>query len=196
MANNKATLDKIQPVRVCLAIGCQETIKAKTLESIVGTMMSLPNTVTSFSMRIGGDIVSARGACVEYALEKQATHIFFFDHDMKFPADTLKRLLAHDKDIITVEYNRRKLPLESVTQPLTERSETELYKAQVIGGGCLLIKMSVFEKLPQPWFNFGRKGYQVVIGEDTWFARTAMDSGFDVWIDPTISVKHLGEYEY
>lgn len=188
-------LDELMPLRVHIGIGCQGTVMSKTLASIMGVLITSHDKVTGYSMRQGGDIVSARTFCVQDAIEKKATHVFFVDSDMQFPADTLERLLAHDKEIVTVEYNRRKLPPESVTTPLEARSETELYKARNIGGGCLLIKLSVFEKVAKPWFNFGRdsKG-SVKIGEDTWFANTARDAGIDSWIDPTIKVGHVGEY--
>lgn len=185
--------------RVRIGIGCQDTVKAKTFASMLGIMVTSGDKVVGYSMRQGGDIVSARTFCAQEAVSTGATHLFFIDSDMLLPPDTLDRLLAHDKDIITVEYSRRKLPVESVTQPLTERKENELYKARVIGAGCLLIKTDVFknEALEKPWFNFGRgSDGMVVIGEDTWFARTAMDAGYDVWIDPTIKVGHVGEYVY
>lgn len=183
--------------RVVIGMGCTDIVKAKTLESLMGVLITSGSEVSGFAMRQGGDIVSARTFCAQYAIEHNATHIFFVDSDMFFPPDTLKRLLAHDKDIVTVEYNRRKLPLETVTTPLGERSDTELYKARVIGAGCLLIKTSVFSKIGNPWFNFGRnsKG-ELVIGEDTWFSNMARDVGIDSWIDPTLSVKHSGEYLY
>lgn len=193
-----AKLNEIMPIRVHLGLGVQSTVMSKTLASIMGVLITSHDKVTGYSMRQGGDIVSARTFCVQDALEKKATHIFFVDSDMNFPPDTLERLLAHDKDIVTVEYNRRKLPVESVTTPLEKKSKT-LYKARNIGGGCLLIKLAIFERqlapLAKPWFNFGRdKTGKVVIGEDTWFANTARDAGIDSWIDPTIDVKHIGEY--
>lgn len=185
------------PVRVHIGIGCQGTVMSKTCASLMGVLITSHDKVTGYSMRQGGDIVSARTFAVQDAIEKKATHIFFVDSDMNFPADTLERLLAHDKDIVTVEYNRRQLPQSSVTSPLEERSETELYKARHIGGGCLLIKLSVFEKIDKPWFNFGRgKDGMVVMGEDTWFANMSRDKGIDSWIDPTIKVGHIGEYLY
>src|SRR3990167_1456667 len=140
-------LDELMPIRVHIGIGCQGSVFSKTCASIMGVLIISHDKITGYSMRQGGDIVSARTSCVQDAIEKKATHIFFVDSDMNFPADTLERLLKQDKEIVTVEYNRRKLPPESVTTPLEERSETELYKARNIGGGCLLIKLSVFEKI-------------------------------------------------
>lgn len=184
-------------VRVHLGLPVFDVVEAKTLASIIGVLITSPEKVTGYSMRISGDVVSARTFCVQDAIDKKATHIFFVDADMNFPPDTLERLLAHEKDIVTVEYNRRQLPESQITQPLEERSETQLYKARVIGGGCTLIKLDIFDKLAKPWFNFGRDASgKVVIGEDTWFARTAMDAGYDVWIDPTLKVGHIGTYIY
>ena len=200
MEKNEINYSKVHeslPVRVFIGMGTQATVMSKTLSSIMGVIIMSKNKISGYSILQGGDIVSARTFCVKNAIEKKATHIFFVDSDMYFPSDTLERLLKHDKEIVTVEYNRRKLPLESVTTPLKERSETELYKAGGIGAGCLLIKLSVFEKIKKPWFVFGRdKKGKVVIGEDVWFANTARDAGIDSWIDPTISVKHVGEYLY
>ena len=197
---NDIVVDKINelmPIRVHIGIGCQNTVKSKTLASIMGNILMSHGKISGYAMREGGDIVSARTFCVQHAIEKKSTHIFFVDSDMQFPSDTVERLLAHDKEIVTVEYNRRKLPAESVTTPLTERSETELYKARVIGGGCLLIKLSVFDKIAKPWFNFGRgKDGNVVMGEDVWFSNMARDVGIDSWIDPTIQCGHVGEYIY
>ena len=136
---NFAKLNELMPIRVQIGIGCQGTVMSKTLASLMGVLITSHDKVTGYSMRQGGDIVSARTFCVQDAIEKKATHIFFVDSDMSFPGDTLERLLAHDKEIVTVEYNRRRLPPESVTTPLEERSETELYKARNIGGGCFLI---------------------------------------------------------
>ena len=187
----------MEDIKVRIGIGCQDTVKAKTFASMLGLMLVSGKDISGYFMRQGGDIVSARTYCVREALEKKDTHIFFIDSDMEFPCDTLKRLLAHDKDIITVEYSRRRLPPVSVTTPLEEKSETELYKARVIGAGCLLIKLSVFEKIAKPWFNFGRNSIgEIVMGEDTWFANSARDAGYDVWIDPTIKVGHVGEFVY
>ena len=197
-------LDELMPIRVHIGIGCQGTVMSKTCASIMGVLITSHDKVSGYSMRQGGDIVSARTFCVQDAIEKKATHIFFVDSDMNFPPDTLERLLAHDKEIVTVEYSRRQLPPSGVTHPLTERSETELYEAVRIGAGCLLIKLSVFDKIDEmakktgkrtPYFNFGRdsKG-AVVMGEDTFFCMTARDAGVSTWVDPTVVVKHIGEF--
>ncbi len=187
--------------KVFIGIGCTDTVKADTLASVAGILIKSAGKVTTFSMRKGGDIVSARTWLVREALKHKATHILFVDSDMSFPPDTLEKLLAHDKDIVGVEYFRRKLPLEPVFEPLEGADPEKLYKAGFAATGLLLIKTSVFNSelrpLKEPWFCFGRnKEGEVVIGEDVWFCNTARDAGFEVWIDPTVKTMHIGEYAF
>lgn len=156
-------------------------------------------TIVDFLVYKGCDIVSARTWLVQRALEQKATHLLFVDTDMMFPPDAIKKLLSHKKEIVSVNYHKRKFPLETVVTQLPEsqESETELYRAAVAGTGLMLIDLSIIEKLGLPWFSFGRgsKG-ELVLGEDAWFCHTARDAGYDIWIDPTIKTGHIGEYIY
>ena len=130
-----------------------------------------------------------------------ATHLLFIDSDMLFPPTALKTLLSRDKDIIGVEYHKRQFPLQTVTayDPKVEKSETEPFRVGVAGTGLMLIKTAVFKnpKMNKNWFSFGRNAEgKNVIGEDGWFCNTAKEAGYNVWVDPTIKVLHLGEYGY
>jgi hypothetical protein len=188
-------------IRVFIGIGCQSEVKAKTLASVAGVLIKSAGKVTTFSMRQGGDIVSARTWLVKEALKHDATHLLFVDSDMEFPPDALEKMLAHNKDIVGVEYFKRKLPIEPVFEPIETTSETEIYKAGFVGTGLVLINLNVFTSdirpLAEPWFNFGRNSEgELVLGEDVWFCNTARDAGFEVWIDPTIEVGHVGDFTY
>jgi hypothetical protein len=57
--------------------------------------------------------------------------------------------------------------------------------------------MSVFNKLTRPYFpmSFDDKG-QVTVSEDIGFCEKAKDAGFDIWCDPTVEVKHYGDFAY
>lgn len=191
----------IPDVRVMIGIGCQSEVKAKTLASVAGVIIKSEGAVTSFSMRQGGDIVSARTWLAKEALERNCTHLLFVDSDMEFPPDTLTKLLSHEKDVVGVEYFKRRLPLEPVFEPMDQRTPDALYEAGYAATGLLLINLSVFKSelrpLALPWFCFGRdKEGQVVIGEDVWFCNTVRDAGYKVWIDPTITTNHIGDFSY
>ena len=64
-----------------------------------------------------------------------------------------------------------------------------------VGTGFLLINLDIFKKLKEPWF-FWKTNEQgeVVEGEDYWFCRIAKEAGFEVWVDLTIKVGHIGDY--
>ena len=171
----------------------------QTAHSIGAAIIGADGLVVDYILRMGCDIVSGRTGIVREALKKDATHLLFVDSDMVFPKDVIPRLLACDKDIVGVEYNRRRFPLEGTSEPLTEISKSDgLYQAKYCGTGLMLINLSIFKKeWKSPWFNFGRdKEGMLVIGEDAWFCRTARDEGFETWIDPTLEVKHIGEYYF
>lgn len=178
-----------------------EMMKAKTAHAIGCLLLDNPSIIIDFLLIQSCDIASSRMWLAHQALEKGATHLFFVDSDMLFPPDTLKKLLAHDKGIVGVEYNKRKFPLETVTSylPYVEKSESEPFKVNIAGTGALLIKTDVFKnpKVDKNWFSFGRNAEgKNVIGEDGWFCLNARNAGYDVWVDPTIKVLHLGEYGY
>ena len=174
---------------------------AKTAHAVAALCLHSSDKVIDFLLIQSCDIASSRMWLAKQAVEKGATHLLFIDSDMLFPSDALEQLLAKDKDIIGVEYNKRKFPLETVTayMPEVEKSETEPFKVGVAGTGFMLIKTDVFKNplLDPNWFSFGRnKEGKNVIGEDGWFCNSARAIGYDVYVDPVIKMAHLGEYLY
>lgn len=178
----------------------EDIMHVSTAQSIACAIIATPQ-IVDFLVYKGCDIASARTALIKKALEKEMTHLCFVDSDTFFQPDAITKLLSHKKEIVGVEYHKRKFPLEKVTQPLTEESKTELYQARAAGCGLLLIDLSIFtnkdKPMGTPWFSFGRdKEGKLVTGEDVWFISTARDANYDTWIDPTILVKHIGEFLY
>lgn len=65
-------------------------------------------------------------------------------------------------------------------------SPDSLVRCDGVGGGCLLIKREVFEKVAFPWFeSFDTGG-----GEDFDFCRKARDAGYEVYADWAIQCEH------
>lgn len=187
--------------KVVVGLPATEMMKAKTAHAIGCLIVENPDIILDFLLIQSCDIASSRMWLAKQAVEKGATHLLFIDSDMLFPPSVLKTLLSRDKDIIGVEYHKRQFPLQTVTayMPDVEKSETEPFKVGIAGTGIMLIKTDVFKNpnMDKNWFSFGRNSEgQNVIGEDGWFCNTARDAGYDVWVDPTIKVFHLGEYGY
>ncbi len=142
-------------------------------------------------------IHEGRMEIAEEAVRSGFSHLIFIDADMVFPVDSINILASRDKDIIGVDYNKRgAIPLASTVVPLTERKKYAPFKCKSLGTGLLLIKISVFNKIPQPWFFYEHVEGSKFVGEDIWFCNKAREVGIEVWCDPTFTVKHIGDYEY
>lgn len=190
---------KSDKIKVIIGVPVSDTdaMRALTAQAISGAIIGAKEYVIDMVLRRSCDIVSNRTWLVQNAIKAGATHILFVDSDMLFPYDIIPKLLAHKKEVVGVEYNKREFPLKRLCEPLNERTEDKIYKAKYTGTGVLLVDLSVFKKMGSPWFNFGRgKEGQLVMGEDIWFCNTAREAGYDIWVDPTLQVKHIGEYIY
>ena len=187
--------------KVVIGLPALEMMKTKTAHAIGCLIVENPDLILDFLLIQSCDIASNRMWLAKQSVEKGATHLLFVDSDMLFPPSSLKTLLSRDKDIIGVEYNKRQFPLQTVTAYDTsvEKSTTEPFKVGIAGTGLMLIKTEVFKnpKMDKNWFSFGRNADgKNVIGEDGWFCNTARDAGYEIWVDPTIKVLHLGEYGF
>lgn len=145
-------------------------------------------------------VIVGRNHCAEAARLAGATHLLFLDSDMIFPLDTIPRLLQHDKDIVGAVYAQRAAPFH----PLGITLEGEhihvtrgLRRMKIIPAGCLMIRTSVFGKLPKPWFNIGIEGEKIQ-GEDYYFCDRARAAGFEIWCDGDLSSElgHIGQAVY
>ena len=206
----------VEPIKLVVGLpstGMMQTETAKNLVFML-TGSSVPlvfdiATPTSCYVHIN------REKCVDHARNMKADYLLFVDTDMLFPPDALDRLLALKVDIASVTYNKRCHPRcsvvklvpeydseyavdDSVTErPIPLEAITHPFRCGGAGTGFMLIKMSVFDRIPRPWFFFTPEmetpeGKIEATGEDIFFYGRARDHGFDIWIDPTIRVGHIG----
>lgn len=151
-----------------------------------------------------GSIADARNSLVEQAQQDGCRYLLMLDTDQVYPTDTLPKLLSHEVDICGVRVHRRWMPFDPIflrgelgsyaSVPEEEMYSGDLIKVDATGTGCLLFKMEVFDKIPQPWFAFGTHKDKPV-GEDIHFCTQARKSGVDIWIDTSIEVGHLTTVE-
>lgn len=156
---------------------------------------------------MGTLIANQRQELALEAMQANCSHILFLDTDMRFPKDTLDRLLAHDKPIVAANYATRRMPIHSVAFKTdkdldcvyTTPESTGLESVAAVGMGVMLIKREVFEKSELPWFHLGYSlKTHSFTGEDIFFCRAARRNGFDVLIDHDLSkeVRHIGSFEF
>lgn len=157
---------------------------------------------------VGSILPNQRSDAVKAARECDATHLLFIDSDMEFPPTLLDEWLAYDKDIIAANCAIKSFPSQPTARnkkgnkwvPVyTGPNSSGLEKVDRIGTGIMLLKMSVFDKIEQPYFEMRwleeMQGYQ---GEDWCFVEKIEKAGIPIYIDHTISreVYHVGEFRY
>ena len=151
-----------------------------------------------------GLIHVSREDIVRKLLDSACTHLLFIDSDISFAPDALERLLKRDRDIIGASYNYRQLPLKSTIKIHDEQGNIlknvlpdGTFECGAISTGFALIKLSVFKKISHPWFFFEHDEQgRLTCGEDVWFCRKARKAGYKIYCDPTLIVKHIGDYSY
>ena len=150
---------------------------------------------------LGIYIADLRNKAVKAAQTAGASHLLFLDSDMRFPEDTLDRLLAHNVMIVAANYVQRTMSEWCVARvdgvPVQSQGKTGLQAVDSTGTGVMLIKMSLFDKSdPFPWFDTPCDG-RTFTGEDVFFCQRATAQGFSVLIDHDLSqdVRHQGMVE-
>lgn len=194
--------------KIAIALPTNRLIKPKTVQSLADLIVHGGFNFEIIIASEGFTIAENRLYCVCQAIKRGCSHIFFVDDDMIFPPDTLEKLMAHKKEVVGVNLYSRCLPLKSTIIFLPESYDLDgddyephipdhLFEVEGVTGGCLLIDLSIMDKLKKPWFGFETNEFGITtLGEDIWFTRRAREAGFKVWCDPSIIVGHLGEINF
>lgn len=159
---------------------------------------------------VGSTILpEGRARLVGRAYENDASHIMWFDSDMKFPDDTISRLLNHNLPIVACNYPRKNIEArptayaddDDYTGPVWSGDRaTGLQKVSHCGMGVMLCDMRIFDYLDLPYFAIEPQPpeFQKHIGEDVYFCKKLAAAGIDIFIDHDLSklIAHIGEFEY
>ncbi len=149
----------------------------------------------------------ARNTLVDLAIVNGCDYLLMLDDDMTVPADLFKRLVAHNKDVIGALYYQRGGAYHPVIMRQYSRKDglkginfinhfdpmlakPGLYKIKdgVIGGGCMLFKTEVFNKIQQPYFWIDG-----IVGTDVHICNKLGEANIDVWVDTSIELGHVGD---
>lgn len=159
----------------------------------------------------GSLIVNNRNKLVEEARNLGVDYILFVDSDIVVHPFTLRRLLEHDKDIVGATYIQREEPHRLLGRALDGRpldeaiqgqplDTTSLMEVSALPAGCLLVKMSVFDKMVVPYFqtpmhcdSLDRAPW--IEGEDYFFCRMARAWKFEIFLDwvTSFALGHVGQ---
>jgi GT2 family glycosyltransferase len=132
-------------------------------------------------------------------MKPRPTHILFVDYDVVPRPNTLKRLVEHNRDIISGVYPiSRKCKIEwcvSKEDPFKAVQIDELpnnpFKAKTIANGIMLVKTEVFDRLKWPYWRSEFQVGDLLTGADIYFCKKAREAGYDLWVDPKIKCSHI-----
>lgn len=197
----------ISSQKVALCIPCREQVYTSFMQSYG----ELVKTSTKAGLNIvtipdaSTILLNQRNDLAQAAIDCGADWILWLDSDMIFPSTTLLRLLAHKRPLIAGNYMKRSLPLTTVAYPqigdwenwlpLEMQGDTEVVEG--VGMGVFLMKTSILEELPRPWFNFEYRDGRYH-GEDFYFQQLLRNAGYEIHIDMNLSrqIHHCGLWAY
>lgn len=196
--------------RVVIAVPARDEVKTRFAFDLVKLVANHLNTgdVVIPIQSIGTLVHSQRTALAQEAQKEAATHLLFLDSDMRFPEDTVARLLAHDRPVVGANCAKRRMPTgptaanyrkDGKQAVYTLPESTGLERVDLVGTGVMLIQMSVFDQIPAPWFaSPWVPSMNTFMGEDVYFCMSLQRNGIPVFIDHDLSqeIGHIGEFEF
>jgi FkbM family methyltransferase len=188
--------------RILIGIPTAKNIETETFKAIYD--LEVPDGYeTEFQCFYGYNIDQVRNLIAHWAINYD--YLFSVDSDIAFERDTLKKLLAHDKDLVSGLYIQRK-PGQHVLEiyehnqrggvsnmPYSKLKGRNLVEIAGCGFGCVLVKSEVFAAVGYPQFEYHSAiDHAHTISEDNDFCRKALAKGFHIYADPSIQCRHIG----
>lgn len=155
------------------------------------------------------NLAENRHRLVSRAFEWEATHLLFWDSDVKAQEDCIVKLLNHNVPVVAANYPTKEVESrptayiddENYIGPCwTQEQHSGLQEISSCGFGLMLIDMRVFEKLSLPFFQFTPQAPDFIKTEteDVFFCRKVRELGLPIYIDHDVSqnIAHIGDWEY
>lgn len=144
----------------------------------------------------------ARNKAVEAFLATEFTHLLMLDTDQRHShliIHELAQWVIDDPDRLIVGglYYRRGEPFDPLMfikrdgeYYIPEEWPLGLLEVDVIGTGCILIAREVFERLPEPWFQYDYSTPGLYPSEDVYFCKKAREAGIRIFCDTRVDSPH------
>lgn len=195
-------------MKVCVAVPNGGVVKSRLMTDLLATMFSSMQQTSFVWAEVEGTLgPHNRWLAGQQAIKTQCDYLWLVDNDMAFPPDALLRLLAAKKDLIGAAYNSRVLPRRTVVKTQDETGATIVpdaatfpphpFVCHALGSGCKLVRVEALSRIPQPWFALEWDATGALSKtDDVWFCEQAKKVGIETWCDPTIDVRHIGDFLY
>lgn len=197
-------------MKIVIAVPTYETIYPDTYKSIWDLKKPEGAQVDFIYVR-GYDCARARNNIVAEAKKLEADYVLMVDNDTVVPSEALIWLLEDDKPIVLGYYAHRvfnqsyngktnacKLGEFNYTNQYTGSELRELRDngytlMQIHGGGlgCALIKMSLFDSLAFPYFDWKNYQNNYVLSEDLYLAENLRQHNIPLYVDTRVECGHI-----
>lgn len=187
-------------MKIAICVPCYGDPRAEFAFSLANVLIHSAGLDLALVWAGGSPTPRNRCQIAEQALATGADALFWLDADMRYPPDTLRRLLAHfDKTrVVGCNYARRGRPTGPTAMNLgeghvytTEEKARRRIVEQVdtMGLGVVLMTADVFKLIDRPWFV-----WDDAEGEDGFFFRKLREKGVRPFVDHQLSweVGHVG----
>jgi hypothetical protein len=204
-------------VSVTIGMPMYRAVPPKTLFSVVNTVIACGSMGVNCNMTTSDSTICewARDGVLNSFLTGDKQKLFWIDSDMVWAPDDFVRMLALSTvhDVVAAAYPLRNIQPNTYQVGHDENPETDrfgLIKVNALGLGFCVIDRKVAEAVSakaEPAFNrlTGNSTPAVFrvgvvggdrTGEDVIFFNDVRAAGFDVWLDPSIELGHVGEHEW
>ena len=194
--------------KILIAVPCMDQLPAQFAHSLATlTSYGIEGAEISVWFNLGSLVYTSRNEIAKRALLDEADLVMWFDSDMVFPPDTLRRLLKHiddGADMVTGVYYRRTKPFTPTvfkTMEIDEANQSskwtefetipsDPFEVAACGFGCVLMRTEMFVAV------FGTFGNMFApignVGEDIAFCWRARQCGYKIIADASIPLGHVG----
>jgi GT2 family glycosyltransferase len=207
-------MDRKSTKLITIGIPCYQNVSYETLEDYMRFMFHLGRRCPEYDFRLAikgkSEQFRARNAIVEAALSHDSDYLLMLDDDHVIDIqkslgpnesyDFLKKLIDQmEKDetigIMGALYYQRggncyPVIMEKKGMSYFFKTHKEItgapQKVDVTGGGCMLIRKEVFDKIDSPWF-----APEFEYGTDVQICQKVTNAGFSVWCDTSIELGHV-----
>lgn len=202
---NKFSIDNSN-IRLAVCVPARDQMHTATSFCLYNLAQSLADAKIENKLFVstGTLIVNQRHELVKAAQEWSATHVLFIDSDMEFTPDCVTTLLDRKLQVVAAAYSKRVEPFIATAwheignwnSHVTEFDD-QVIECQAVATGFMLIDITVFDRLPLPWFKLGWYNNQYV-GEDIEFCRMLMQHNIPLHLDLSVSKQlgHIGSKSY
>lgn len=195
--------------RVLIGVPGYNGIVPKAQEAFMAMMLwsgkHLPQYDFAFTLVPKREQFRARNLLITEAQAAQCDYLLMLDDDMLPPKDLLARLLAHGKPVVGALYYQRggayhpvimrettvagdlkKFAFVGLYDPIL--TEPGLHQVDIIGGGCMLFDVSVFDTLQKPYFWWEHN-----LGTDISICHRLREAGVAIYCDTGLEIPHVDE---